>query len=118
MIKLTFDEAYKLHVEMWQAMRDELGDCPEADKRITFKRTYLQTHGYVDKYGLSKICNNCFLCQYTGGKCSICPVVWPNKSACCLPVYDRYGLRSDYYLVAPISEILALPVREKRPDDL
>ena len=45
--------------------------------------------------------------------CSLCPIAWPtgNGTCCSGIVPDWLGAADEYYLIAPISEILALPER-------
>ena len=109
----TFDEAVRLHKEMWTAMQNELGDCPDADQRTFFKFNYLLKRGYVNEAGLT---NNCFLCEYVftkfNGSCRGCPVKWPITNC-----WTKNENNVSYFLTAPISEILALPLRDKRPGE-
>ena len=99
-MKLTREEALKLHREMWTDMKTELGDNPSKEFRLKFKEDWCFRH-FPDK----KICSNCFLCEYIDERkydCDICPIVWPNETCYC----------NSYYYYAPISEILALPERK------
>lgn len=111
---MTADDAYTRHIEMWTAMRDELGDNPSAEERSAFKWHWCITH---DVYPFA----NCFLCQYVydvKGGCSyiatkdcetLCPVDWGyNERFKC----GGCALGKTQYDTSPISEILALPRRE------
>ena len=115
---LTFDEAVRLHKEMWTAMQKEYGDCPTEDQRKAFKDEYLKAHGYNVTYE-TEIVNNCFLCDYVftmfNGSCRGCPVTWPVTN--CWTKVSIREKRIAYFLSAPISEILALPLRDKRPGE-
>lgn len=100
-MKLSKEEALRLHRKMWSDMQKELGDCPSDEKRVAFKKHWCESHGY-------NVSHNCFLCEYDyqiGTKdclsfsgCRNCPIKWPNGTC-----YTGY-----YYYFAPISEILAL----------
>ena len=111
-MKLTKEEAVKLHRQMWGDMKAELGDNPSDEFRLKFKKDWCRRHFPNDA-----ILNNCFLCEYIAGlnscdgdstqiaDCDMCPIVWPNETCYCI----------GYYYKAPISEILALP--ERRIDE-
>ena len=101
-MKLTREEALKLHREMWTDMKAELGDNPSGAMRILFKKEWTEKH-----FPGESVLDNCFLCEVSkprncGGGCSKCLIVWP------------WGRCFDhrYYYNAPISEILALPERK------
>lgn len=101
-MKLTREEALKLHRQMWTDMQTELEDNPPGAMRIFFKEKWKEKH-----FPGEVVSDNCFLCEVTrlrncGGGCSKCPIVWP-----CGRCFDHH-----YYYNAPISEILALPERE------
>ena len=99
-MKLTKEEAIRLHRQMWSDMLKKLGDCPSLFKRINFKIDWCKLNGYND------IDNHCFLCEYTrqeGLGCDECPIDWSSlsiKSSAC-----------DAYESCSISDILALPER-------
>ena len=102
-MKLTKEEALKLHRQMWGDMQKELGDNPRPLDRTQFKWSWCESH-FHDDY----IYAHCFLCEYIAEnhiKCNRgngCLVKWPNGG--CLD-----GLNHE---TALISEILALPERE------
>lgn len=109
---LTREEALKLHREMWTDMQNDLGDSPDGYDREEYKCKWCLEHGF--RY----LHNRCFLCEYSYDKspwfCHHCPVKWPTQDGKCISAYleDGTELKSSYYLVAPISEILALPERK------
>lgn len=103
-MKLTREEALKYHRQMWTDMQKELGDKPQAGKRVLFKERWCDKQ-FPDEH----IDANCFLCEYLntdGLGCSChcgrdCLIVWPHGSC----------TAHNYYYDVPISEILALPER-------
>lgn len=98
-MKLTKEQALKLHRQMWSDMQKELGDNPKEIDRIHFKKDWACSH-----FPEERILNNCFLCEYTSFKkldCDKYPIVWHN------------GHCANYYLEALISKILALPERTR-----
>ena len=104
-MKLTREEALKLHRQMWSDMKAELGDNPSGTERVLFKKEWKEKH-----FPGESVLDDCFLCEASrlrncGGGCGKCPIVWP------------YGkcFANRYYYNAPISEILALP--ERRTDE-
>ena len=109
---LTREEALKLHRQMWTDMQNDLGNAPGIADRETYKDDWCDEHGFED------VDNSCFLCEYSHGKrqasCYYCPVKWPTWSGICFSAFleDGTKLKGDYYQVAPISAILALPERE------
>ena len=109
---LTREEALKLHRQMWTDMQNDLGDCPDVEARETYK------DGWCKKHGFRNVTNSCFLCEYSHNKvltfCYHCPIKWPTWNGKCISSFleDGTKLGGDYYQVAPISEILALPERE------
>ena len=99
-MELTKEEAVRLHVEMWTAMKKALGDGPRSIDRRNFKKKWCEEH-----FPGESIVSDCFLCEYDyqhGNDCSHCPIAWVNG--------ECNGRVS--YLFSPISKILALPVRE------
>ena len=110
-MKLSKEEALRLHREMWSDMQKELGDCPSAFKRELFKEEWCDKH-FPNTY----ISHCCFLCEYAID-CDHCPINWSSlnffKTNRCYA--DYRGTLSIYerriFLTAPISEILALPER-------
>ena len=58
-MKLTREEALKLHQEMWGDMKAELGDNPTEESRLKFKEDWCFKY-FPDE----EICSNCFLCEY------------------------------------------------------
>lgn len=115
---LEKEEALLLHRKMWEDMRRDLGECPEAEDRIAYKGYWLKKN-----YGMG-ITHNCFLCEYVRNhnvSCKECPIIWPNEcerktKAFCCGMVGADGLydESKSYLALPISEILALPVRSEK----
>lgn len=103
-MKLTREEALKLHRQMWTDMQTALGDNPRPLERAKFKRSWCESHFPDDL-----IYAHCFLCEYVKQnhiKCNRgewCLVKWPH-GGCLDETFD--------YETAPISEILALPERE------
>lgn len=101
MKKMTADEAYTKHIEMWTAMQKELGDNPTYSNREDFKIAWVRKHGET-------VLNSCYLCQYNletgsthcGNNCIV------NWGGGCL-------LGKTPYDTSPISEILALPRKEE-----
>jgi len=107
-MKLTKEEAVRLFHEQWSDMQKELGDRPDSESRVLFKAKWCEEH-----FPGEKITGDCFLCDYVDQVdpsyslgCDPCPIAWP---------LDKDGEPSCIlmpFLSAPISEILALPVRE------
>lgn len=103
-MKLTREEALRLHRQMWSDMQKELGDCPTYEERNDFKARWCLEH---TPENIPRA--NCYLCEYTtqidGYKCRCnCPIVWG--------IYGCIDGKVDYRC-SPISEILALPEREE-----
>lgn len=127
-MKLTAKEAYELHIKMWTAMQTELGDNPTAFQRIKFKNKWVKRN-----FPNSEVHANCFLCEFTKESdnelilkrcnCNRCILDWSSLCAdgyvdmvTCDDEYYDYDYSSsidNIYLIAPISEILALPIKEK-----
>lgn len=100
-MKLTREEALKLHRQMWSDMQKELGDCPSYEERKEFKHYWCLDHtpGAIPH-------SSCFLCEYmnqTDDICSNCPINWGEGNC----VGGEVNYRN-----SPISVILALPERE------
>lgn len=119
-MKLTKEEALKYHRQMWSDMYKKLGDNPSPSERLDYKGEWCEEH-FPNEY----IFNDCFCCEYNEQfdnplfeYCGHCPIAWPtnrdnNELNCCDRTFDcKDGQYHHYYLVAPISEILALPERE------
>lgn len=106
-MKLTKKEALELHRQMWGDMQNILGDCPWSDEREDYKREWCEDH-----FPNEDISSYCFLCEYDDQFedyfCRHCPIDWSNggedEDSC---VRGRFE-----YDMSPISDILALPVRE------
>lgn len=109
------EQAIFLHRQMWEEMKEKLGDNPSNSERVNFKDLWCEAHGY------GGISNSCFLCayddQFACGDCSFCPIDWSSitedgfgKGRC----YGNYinDCNGVAWSDAPISEILNLP--EKR----
>ena len=105
MLKLTKEKALELHRQMWSDMQRELGNCPTGYQRVKYKEKWCKEH-----YPNYDIDGNCFLCEYTSHTlsfvltldCKKCPIAWPHN----------YCKHNNYYLTAPISEILELSERK------
>lgn len=98
---LTREEALRKHREMWEAMREALGDKPSLRARNMFKIEWCMQH---EK---DEIFCHCYLCQYThehGIGCGDCPIDWGGGDNC-------VGGHVDYGY-SPLSEILVLPERK------
>lgn len=114
---ITRSTAINLHIRMWYDMREKLGDCPNPEERVGYKRYWCREHGFED------VKNDCFLCEHIDQlgrmigeelSCAWCPVMWPTADGrCYFKDYkkgsDGYYFSEPYYLEAPISEILHLP---------
>lgn len=123
-MKLTKEEALRLHRAMWLDMQKKFGENPSPIERLDYKGEWCEEH-FPNEY----IFNDCFCCEYNEqfdnplfAYCSHCPIAWPtkrddNELTCCGRTFDRKsGEYRHYYLVAPISEILALPERKLNDD--
>ena len=106
-MKLTREEALRLHRQMWMDMQKELGDKPSHEDRSAFKVKWCDRH-----FPNEKIDCSCFLCEYVTAnygdeQCDYCPIKWDDEydNDCCL--FDGVN-----YKTSPISVILALPERE------
>ena len=100
-MKLTKEEAVAFHIEMWTAMKEALGDKPDSIARGKFKSKWCEEH-FPDE----DIMSHCFLCEYAcqhNDSCSRCLINWGDSNYC---------NGKNNYLYVPISQILALPVRE------
>lgn len=96
-MKLTREEALKLHRQMWSDMRDALGDNPDFNERYFYKTQWCKKH-----FPEEHITNSCFLCEYACSDCWRCPIKWPGRTC----------ETNSYYKVVPISRMLALPERK------
>ena len=110
-MELTKEEAVRLHIEMWTAMKEALGDRPRWIDRRNFKKKWCEEH-----FPGEDITHSCFLCEYTCQftgdgfeDCSRCPVVWPCESS---GNVDDYFCEGSGYTSMPISKLLSLPERE------
>jgi hypothetical protein len=112
---LTSEEAIQGTINMWSDMLRDLGENPSEKQRFVYKLHWLTEHGYsfVGPFRMPE--NECFLCERArivwmdviglSGKCSCCPIEWPEKD-----VIDSYepkcvGHEVDYRK-APLSDIL------------
>ena len=105
-MKLTKEEAIRLHRQMWTDMLKELGDNPSLTKRVLFKLHWCQLNGY------DNIENSCFLCEYTsqeGLDCDECPIDWTSLYSPSILLKDNNC--DPGYIDSSISDILALPER-------
>lgn len=110
-MKLTREEALKLHRQMWTEMREELGDCPTHKQRRLFAYRWCLEHPLTSE----SICDSCYLCEYAKQvygdgyvyiDCDSCPIDW--NGDCMDGKVNR--------LYSPISEILALPEKVEGKD--
>ena len=129
-LKLTREEALKLHRQMWTDMQVKLGDCPDEIERYTFKskwcERWLRENGFPPE---TRIRAGCFLCEYADIVCQNCPIDWSKADhistrgkeyADCTDPYIFPNIScggESYYKVAHISEILALPERDGEQND-
>ena len=100
-MKLTKEEAIRLHRQMWTDMLEELGEYPSSGDRVAFKEKWCVSHKYVG------IMSNCFLCEYADQEnlgCNECIIDWST-------LYDESTDCYPGFLYSPISDILALPER-------
>ncbi len=137
---LTFDETVSLHRQMWGDMFAAYGDNPCLDTRINFKKNWLSKHGYSEVRQNCFLCeyvtqmspkhrkHHCFMAE--------CPIKWDTlyqdeRQGCesmIMTIRHKYACECEseedlrcslipvigpIYGVAAISNILALPVREK-----
>ena len=114
-MKLTREEALKLHRQMWADMQEALGNNPKRDKRWAYKREWIEEH-FPDE----EVRNDCFLCEYCANHqfsncddfdydyCN-CPIKWPGGR--CEDDADN-----TWYNM-PIPELLALPERDDEADE-
>lgn len=116
-MKLTREEALRLHKEMWTNMLAELGETGSGKEltiiraRNEFKRKWCESH-----FPGTIFLEDCILCEfakqermkhgYQEHRCHYCPINWGHN--------DRFGCESNDVIwnYSPISEILALPERK------
>lgn len=105
-MKLTREEALRLHRQMWTDMQTALGDNPTLNERCEFKIKWCEAH-----FPNEEIDCHCFLCEYVhknyNDNCDYCPIKWGDdygQDTCCLDGVNHGS--------SPISVILALPERE------
>ena len=106
-MKLTKEQALELHRRMWSDMQNILGDCPHSDEREDYKSEWCR-----DCFPNEYISSYCFLCEYddqfNDSFCRHCPIDWSNGGE-----DEDSCIRGNFtYDMSPISDILALPVRE------
>lgn len=111
-MKMSEEMAVRLHRMMWSDMQKELGDNPSVKERAQFKFAWIHEH-----FPSESIANDCWLCEYASSVvkpgdsesyCKYCPISWPNCHC------NTSGFS---YAKEPISEILALPTRNKKLND-
>lgn len=108
-MKLTREQALKLHRQMWSDMQEELGDNPFDLAREEYKRQWCNKY-FPEKH----IKYNCFLCEYALDVafktctliCDHCPIKW-DFGYC----FEGF-LQKKSYRNMPISKILALSERK------
>ena len=116
-MKLTREEALRLHRQMWTDMQKELGETGSGEETTTsrarneFKRKWCESY-----FPGTPILENCILCEYAkqerikhgyhDHRCYYCPINWGYK--------NWFGCESNdvVWNRSPISEILALPERK------
>lgn len=69
-MKLTRKQAIMWHRNMWNDMADEIEKCKAIIDVPSFKSKYCISHGF------EKVLYDCFLCEYTKGNCTLCPLEW------------------------------------------
>lgn len=118
---ITREEAVRLFHKQWSDMQKDLGNKPTVEERPMYKEMWCENHKPREA-----VYNNCFLCDYVKRtmrkkgiyslflRCQLCPIVWPthNGKCYCNRLADGTRIWNEYYLTAPISEILALPESE------
>lgn len=109
-MKLTREDALKLHRQMWSDMQRDLGDNPNWIKRMNYKKKWLKKHfpELAESEYEELIRNNCFLCEYAGKEFEdcVCLIDWPYGKC------ETHLDESADWRYMPISELLALPERE------
>lgn len=107
-MRLSEEMAVRLHRMMWSDMQKELGDKPSGKERGQFKFAWIYKH-----FPSESVANDCWLCEYASSVmkpgdhetyCKYCPISWP---------FLRCNTLDFSYAKAPISEILALPAKNK-----
>ena len=100
-MKITREEALRLHRQMWTDMQTALGDNPTLGERVDYKASWCSQH-----FPNEEVDNHCFLCEYADD-CDHCPIKWDVD-------YDNANCEGFVvnYLYSPISVILALPERK------
>lgn len=101
-MKLTKEEALRLHRKMWTDMFCSLGNYPIFHERVDFKDYWIKNH-----FPTKNIIHDCFLCEYANtsyDKCeNLCPIKWPG---------GRCEDGTKTWQNMPLLEILALPERK------
>lgn len=119
--KLTKEQALELHYKMWRDMQKELGDNASPSDRKDYKAKWCRRWCTESDFGYEEVYADCFLCEYTQGNCSICPIDWSaakgidngdEEDYFCTDIYTKSGKNGYYYLFAPISIILEIPERK------
>ena len=111
---LTREQALKLHRQMWNDMKEKLGDNPPKYARQHFKIQWCKEH-----FPYEGILSACFLCEYVKQlaptrplRCHNCPINWgKNEEKFNCQGYSISGNNADYRYDA-ISKILELPERK------
>lgn len=123
-MKLTREQAIKLHREMWHAMQEELGDIVPEEYYGRNPRSVFKEKWCAKNFPNIDIKQNCLLCEYAvqqlrgddryeydGDKyCQHCPIDWPHSENISA-YFCEYG--EVMWSESPISDILALPEREE-----
>ena len=116
-MKLTREEALRLHRQMWGDMQKELGDKAVGDGKDIIRRSLFKYKWCEEHFGKNNhVYNECFLCEYTSEQggfgiiCEICPINWGDDKAFAYACPCESG--ATIWFESPISEILALPERE------
>lgn len=106
-MKLTKEQALEFHRQMWSDMQNELGNTPSEYNREDYKQEWCVNH-----FPNENISCHCFLCEYDDQFedyfCAHCPIDWSNGGE------DEDSCTRGHFTYdeSPISDILALPVRE------
>lgn len=124
-MKLTREEALKLHRQMWTDMLAELGekgvgkyDVSFAEDKLLVARNMFKADWCKKHFPGDGICDYCFLCEYAlqkeregsvGHKCDACPIMWSPKHI----TFACERTDGVTWNKSPISEILALPERRQ-----
>lgn len=71
---LTREQAIELHRDMWNWIADEVEKIKKVVDIWKYKENYCKANGYI------RVKHFCFLCEYTRGECSLCPLDWESEA--------------------------------------